>query len=127
MLHTVLGDRMIEDLHNLRQRNDWIAQGLTPVSTSGRPTARCGPSASPPARRTRRVGRVRRDPQAPVAVAQLVAGVGPFALERVLRGLGEGTGQRELLSYVLFDDEYFAAQIDIGANAARAVLKQLDG
>ena len=50
-----------------------------------------------------------------------------FALERVPRGLGEGTGQRELLSYVLFDDEYFAAQIDIGANAARAVLKQLDG
>lgn len=41
-----------------------------------------------------------------------------LALERVLRGIGEGTGQRELLSYVLFDEEYFNAQITIGETAA---------
>ena len=128
VLHTVLGDRMIEDLHNLRQRNDWIAQGLTPVSTSGRPY-----------REVRAVS-IAPQPGELGALAEFVMTrkrlsrwrswlqeSDLFALERVLRGLGEGTGQRELLSYVLFDDEYFAAQIDIGANAARAVLKQLDG
>ncbi|MFN8125547.1 MAG: patatin-like phospholipase family protein [Candidatus Nanopelagicales bacterium] len=127
VLHTVLGDRMIEDLHNLRQRNDWIAQGLTPVSTSGR--AYRPVSAITVAPRPGELGNLAEFVMTRKRLSRWRSWLREsdlFALERVLRGIGEGTGQRELLSYVLFDDEYFAAQIDIGANAARAAIADLD-
>lgn len=126
-LHTVLGDRMIEDLHALRQRNEWIAQGLVPVSREGRAyrpidTITVGPrpgelaSLAEYVMTRKRLSRWR----------SWIRESDLFALERVLRGIGEGTGQRELLSYVLFDEEYFAAQIEIGQTAARAALRALD-
>ena len=46
-----------------------------------------------------------------------------WILGRALRGIGDSTGRRELLSYLLFDDDYFEASLDIGRRAARAALE----
>ena len=46
-----------------------------------------------------------------------------LALGRLLRGVGDGPGQQELLSYLFFDDEYFTQQIELGAHQARAALR----
>jgi hypothetical protein len=43
-------------------------------------------------------------------------------MQRVLRGLGDGPGAMELLSYAYFDREYFRRQIDLGRQAAEAAL-----
>ena len=45
-----------------------------------------------------------------------------LALGRLLRGVGAGPGQQELLSYTFFDDEYFSAQIELGIAAADTAL-----
>lgn len=126
-LHTVLGDRMIEDLHALRQRNKWIEQGLTPTSDTGRPYRPVTAVTVSP--RPGELGSVAEFIMTRKRTSRWRSWLQEsdlLALERVLRGIGEGTGQRELLSYVLFDDEYFAAQIDIGQNAALAALRTLD-
>lgn len=126
-LHTVLGDRMIEDLHALRQRNKWIEQGLTPTSDTGRPYRPVKAVTIAP--RPGELGSVAEFVMTRKRMSRWRSWLQEsdlLALERVLRGIGEGTGQRELLSYVLFDDEYFAAQIDIGQNAAIAALRTLD-
>ena len=43
-------------------------------------------------------------------------------LRRALRGAGTDTGQEVLLSYFLFDEEYFALSIEHGRQAARTAL-----
>ncbi len=126
-LHTVLGDRMIEDLHALNQRNNWIEQGLTPTSDTGRPYRPIRAITVAP--RPGELGSLAEFVMTRKRLSRWRSWVTEsdlHALERVLRGIGEGTGQRELLSYVLFDDEYFAAQIDIGHNAALAAVRSFD-
>ncbi len=126
-VHTVLGDRMIEDLHALRQRNAWIEQGLVPTSDSGRPYRPV--LEIPVAPRPGELGDLAQFVMTRKRISRWRSWVQEsdlLALERVLRGLGEGTGERELLSYVLFDDEYFDAQMEIGRNAAATALAQLD-
>ena len=46
-----------------------------------------------------------------------------IVLGRLLRGVGAGPGQQELLSYMFFDDEYFARQIALGQAAADRALR----
>jgi NTE family protein len=45
-----------------------------------------------------------------------------WLLGRFLRGAGDGAGRRELLSYLFFDEQYFAAGIELGRDAARTAL-----
>lgn len=46
------------------------------------------------------------------------------ALQRLLRGLGNGPGAKELLSYIYFDSDYFAAQFTPGRAAALAAIDE---
>ncbi len=43
-------------------------------------------------------------------------------LGRAFRGLGDSAGRRELLSYLFFDEDYFAESISVGRRAAREAL-----
>lgn len=45
-----------------------------------------------------------------------------WLLGRLIRGGGDAVGRRELLSYLFFDEEYFAASIDLGRAAAQVAL-----
>lgn len=46
------------------------------------------------------------------------------ALGRALRSVGDGQGRSELLSYVLFDEQYFAESIAHGAERARSAFER---
>lgn len=119
-LHSILADRVIEDLHDLRTRNAWLEQGSAPTSADGRAYHHVDVlEISPP----------------PGALAQMAADVlrskdrslwsesDSLVLGRLLRGVGDGPGQQELLSYTFFDDEYFARQIDLGVHVAARAIK----
>ncbi len=118
-LHSILADRVIEDLQELRTRNRWLEQGAAPRSRTGREYHQV---------------RVMDVSPAPGTLAQLAADVlrskgrtwwretDSLALGRLLRGVGAGPGQQELLSYTFFDDEYFARQIALGQQAADRAL-----
>jgi len=120
-LHSILADRVIEDLHDIRTRNRWLAQGCAPV-----PAARPG---------YHHVGVMEVSPE-PGSLAELATQVlrskshtwwretDSIVLGRLLRGAGAGPGQQELLSYMFFDDEYFAAQIELGQAAADRALRR---
>lgn len=119
-LHSILADRVIEDLQDVRTRNRWLAQGCAP---------------SPIGREYHHVDVLEVSPS-PGTLAALAAEVlhskgrawwretDSLALGRFLRGVGDGPGQQELLSYLFFDDEYFTQQIDLGARQARAALRR---
>jgi NTE family protein len=118
-LHSVLADRVIEDLQDLRTRNRWVRDGTAPRRTSGDPYRDVPVIAVSPG---------------PGDLAAMAADVlrgkrrtwwrelDSLALGRLLRGAGDGPGQQELLSYMFFDDEYFTRQIDLGRETARAAL-----
>jgi hypothetical protein len=61
-------------------------------------------------------------------LAKKTRGLGAFReldndlLGRLLRGVGHGAGRRELLSYFLFDKDYFAQSIELGQQAALKAL-----
>jgi NTE family protein len=127
VLHATLADRMTEDLRDLCRVNRFVEQ----VSELGHRDALRHPdgrpyrcidvmAVSPPVgelgelaaevyeRRTRGLGRL--------------AELDNWLLGRVLRGAGDGVGRRELLSYLLFDEEYFAGGIELGRRAAEQAL-----
>jgi NTE family protein len=114
-LHTILADRVTEDLIDLRTRNQ-LADQVDEYRTIEFLTVSPLP------------GKLADLAELVISQKQrswwrnLLAESDTYALERALRGLGEGSGQRELLSYVLFDDEYFSAQIALGDAAARTAL-----
>jgi NTE family protein len=114
-LQSVLADRVIEDLNEIRTRNRWLSQGADLCTSSGRPlhSVKLLEVAPPPGLLAEVASDVlqskRFDPRAAF-------------LSKFLRGLGNGPGEKELLSYAYFDNEYFTAQIQIGAAAARAAL-----
>lgn len=45
-----------------------------------------------------------------------------WVLGQALRGAGDGVGRSELLSYLFFDEEYFAESIELGRKTAAAAL-----
>ena len=120
-LHSILADRVIEDLHDIRTRNRWLAQGCTPTSDAGRSY--------------HQVALMEVSPD-PGSLATLASEILSFksrswwresdsiVLGRLLRGAGAGPGQQELLSYMFFDDEYFARQIQLGVKAADRALRK---
>jgi hypothetical protein len=126
VLHAVLGDQLTEDLHTLRNVNRMVAEpgdSGAPTRTDGTPMRRIPVLAVAPA------------PGELGVLAQEIADKtlhGPllsrwrssdvYALDRLLRGLGDGAGRRELLSYVLFNTDYFTAQVDLGRIAAERAL-----
>lgn len=114
-LQSVLADRVIEDLNEIRTRNRWLSQGADLCTSGGRPlhTLRLLEVSPPPGLLAELASDVldskRFDPRA-------------VFLSRFLRGLGDGPGEKELLSYAYFDSEYFSAQIEVGAQAAEQAL-----
>lgn len=114
-LQAILADRVIEDLAEIRTRNRWLAQGAQLCTASGRDLRTVSVlEVSPPPGMLADLAEValhskRWDPQAQ-------------ALQRALRGLGDGPGARELLSYAYFDTDYFTAQIEVGRAAAEQAL-----
>lgn len=127
VLHSVLADRMSEDLRTLESTNRVVAQAAAGGTTLERSDG----------------GELREIPvltvsPEPGALGVLAADViseklygnvfgrlrdsDAYALDRLLRGLGDGAGRRELLSYVFFDEDYFDAQLERGRVAAAAAL-----
>lgn len=129
VLHAVLADQTTEDLLTLRRMNRLVEQ----ATQAGRPellTDRCGRpyreievlAVSPPPgelgriaadvfdRRTSGLGRVRE--------------MDNWLIGQLLRGAGDAVGRRELLSYLFFDEEYFAASIELGRRTAAGVLSR---
>ncbi|MCB0914156.1 MAG: patatin-like phospholipase family protein [Actinobacteria bacterium] len=127
VLHSVLADQITEDLHTLRSINLRLARAATPEGVPGE-------SDVEPGHRTIPVMVVSPSPGELGLLAEQCAtrGRGPlglwrssdlYALNHLLRGLGDGPGRRELLSYVMFDESYFTAQIALGAAAAERALR----
>lgn len=127
VLNAALADRTTEDLAALRRRNAMVAQ----VTEIGRPDLLTGSTGepyrvleflevSPPpgemgrlaadvfGRRTRGLGRLTE--------------LDNWVLGQALRGAGDGVGRSELLSYLFFDEEYFAESIELGRKTAAAAL-----
>ena len=127
VMHSVLADRMAEDLRTLRSRNRSAVEaakvGATLTKSNGdelRAVPLMAVSPEP--------GQLRE-----LAAATLRSNVrrGPLGLwresdsivlDRMLRGLGDGPGRAELFSYLYFDETYFAEQIKLGEAAADEAL-----
>jgi NTE family protein len=114
-LQSILADRVIEDLNEIRTRNRWLATGADLCTGTGRPLHEVKLLEVSPAPgllaelATRILDGKRFDPNA-------------VFLRSFLRGLGDGPGEMELLSYAYFDADYFDAQIDVGIEAAEKAL-----
>lgn len=122
VLHAALADRTVEDLLTLRRVNHALGQAPGLTSRSGRvyrpvevmevspaPGAMGRLAADVWARRTDRLGWLRETDN--------------WLIGRGLRGLGDAVGRRELLSYLFFDEEYFARGIELGQEAAATALR----
>lgn len=123
VLHAILADRMVEDLADLH----WTNQICDVAGDQDIPD-RCG-------RPLRRVAVLTIAPE-PGELARLADRVlrqkygdwpwdwwddsSTWLISRLLRGVGDGPGRAELLSYLAFETEYFAEQIRLGAAAADA-------
>jgi len=127
VLHAALADRTAEDLRSLRRTNRLVEataqQGRAGalVDSGGRPYRTVPVMAvSPPAGA---MGRA-----ADRIFAEKTRGLGRlteldnWVLGKALRGAGDNVGRRELLSYLFFDEEYFAAGVDLGRTAATQAL-----
>lgn len=124
VLHAVLADRMVEDLADLRWKNAMCKASDEPLpDRCGRPMRRVPYLAVAP------------EPGQLAAVADEVLrekygawpwrwldDSGTWLIGRLLRSAGDGPGRAELLSYLAFETEYFAEQISLGAQAAKAAL-----
>ncbi len=126
VLHSVLGDQLTEDLHTLRGVNRMVteqagADELTRANgTPWRviPVMTVSPSPGELAVLAERIA----DEALNQSLFTRWRSSDVYALDRLLRGLGDGAGRRELLSYVLFNTDYFAAQVDLGRRAAQQAL-----
>ena len=124
VLHSVLADRMVEDLADLRWKNAMCQASDQPLpDRCGRPMRPVPFMAVAPA-----PGQLADVADAVLAEKygtwpwRWLDDSGTWLLGRVLRSLGDGPGRAELLSYLAFEQEYFAAQIVLGAEAAEAAL-----
>ncbi len=125
VLHAVLADRTTEDLDLLRRTNRLVEQ----AGSAGRVlTRRSGGELRPidvmavcPA--PGKLGRIASEVH-----ARRTSGLGflretdNWLLGRIIRGAGDAVGRRELLSYLFFDEQYFAAGIELGRRCAASAL-----
>lgn len=127
VLHAVLADRTTEDLAALRRTNKMVAQ----TSAVGEPRLLTGSTgrpyrqidvmtvSPPPGEMGRRAAEV---------FARRTSGLGritemdSWLMGRAIRGAGDANGRSELLSYLFFDEEYFAAGIELGRKSAADAL-----
>lgn len=128
LLNTALADQMTQDIRTLLSRNRMVAQaaaggatltGSTGVDQRVIPVLTISPR---PGALSTLAGTIlaRKLHQGPLSVWRESDA---FAIDRLLRGMGDGPGRLELFSYLFFDQEYFAAQIALGAQAAQAALR----
>lgn len=127
VLNATLADRTTEDLRALRRTNRLVAQaaeagrpgvltdstgrsyrGVEVMAVSPQPGSMGWAAANVWQRRTSGAGRL--------------AELDNWILGRIIRGAGDQVGRRQLLSYLLFDEEYFAAGIALGRRQARKAL-----
>jgi NTE family protein len=129
VMYSALADRTSEDLAALHRTNRLVAQ----ATAAGQPDLLTGSNgrpyrpidvlavAPPPGEMgriaadvfDRRTGGLRR-----------LTEMDNWLLGQAIRGAGNGVGRRELLSYLFFDEDYFAAGIELGRSAATAALAQ---
>jgi hypothetical protein len=124
VLNAALADRTTEDLAALRRVNRLVGQaGGQDLLTdrTGRPYRPLDVIAvSPP---PGEMGRVAAD-----VFAAKTRGLGRLTeldnwlLGQAIRGAGDAVGRRELLSYLFFDEDYFAAGIELGRRTAAEAL-----
>lgn len=129
VLNAALADRTTEDLRALRRTNRLVAQaaglGREDLLTrsTGEPYRQIDVmTVSPPPgemgrvaaevfdRKTRGLGRLTE--------------MDSWLLGQAIRGAGDAVGRRELLSYLFFDEDYFAAGIELGRRTAAAALSR---
>lgn len=126
LLDTVLGDQLAEDIRSVMATNHLVEQataaGMNLTAPDGTPL-RSVPLmvVSPaPGELSTLAGDIIEEktskPLGPIRESE------DFALDLLLRGLGDSPGRLELLSFLYFDSDYFAAQLDLGAKAADAAL-----
>lgn len=128
VLHSVLADRTTEDLGTLLRTNRLVEQanstGARDVlrSTSGRPyrPIEVLPVSPPPDRLGRLAVDVFERRTNPLGWLRETDN---WLIGRMIRGAGDAVGRRELLSYLFFDEEYFAASIELGRDTARRALE----
>ena len=127
VLHAALADRTTEDLQALRRTNTTAAK----MSAIGHPDLLKGSTGRP----YRQIDVMAVSPppgemglRAARAFEHRTGGLGRLTemdnwlVGKAIRGAGDAWGRRELLSYLLFDEEYFAAGIELGQQMARAAL-----
>lgn len=129
LLHAALADRTAEDLRALRRTNRLVGAtaragrpGLL-ADSGGRPyrTVPVMAVSPPPGAMGRAADRV---------FAERTRGLGRlteldnWVIGKALRGAGDKVGRRELLSYLFFDEEYFAAGIELGRTSAAEALSR---
>lgn len=127
VMHAALAARTSEDLAALRRTNRLVTQ----ASAAGRPDLLTGSSGRP--YRPIDVMAVSPPPGEMGRIAAEVfdrrtGGLGRLTemdnwlLGQAIRGAGDAVGRRELLSYLFFDEEYFAAGIELGRKTAADAL-----
>jgi hypothetical protein len=133
VVHAVLADRTTEDLRQLLRTNRLVQQAAAQADPErgrdGRLHDRSGRHyrpievlvVSPP---PGHLGRLAAEVyQRRTAGLRLLGELDNFLIGRAIRGAGDAVGRRELLSYLLFDTEYFTASIEMGRQVAAAALE----
>lgn len=129
VMHALVADRAVEDLLALERTNRMIERAKGSVTFHARSGREYRPVqvlvVAPEPGELRRLARERWDTKyrSPSALARLETNA---VLGRLLRATGGGASWDELLSYVLFDDDYFEASYQHGVEAARTVLSRPD-
>ena len=125
----MLADRTIEDLAQLRRTNRLVAR----AADAGRPDLLVGADGvpyraidvmvvSPP---PGEFGRIAAE-----VFERRTSGLGRISeldnwlIGKAIRGAGDDVGRRELLSYLFFDQEYFAAGLELGRKTASSALSR---
>lgn len=131
VLNAVLGDDMIEDLRNLRRTNRLVQQAAEADVRLTRNGARGNAGAyrviehlavSPP---PGAMGAMADDLyRARTQGLRRLTEMDNWLLGKAIRGAGDAVGRRELLSYLFFDQEYFAAGAELGRRTAREAIGQ---
>lgn len=117
-IHSVLGDGMIEDLRNLKRINAMVDQaekaGATLCARGKRPYRRIDVITVSPANGT-------LSPLAASIASKLTLWkkLNHWLLSFLISGAGRGAGNNELLSYLLFEPEYFEEQFKLGEEDAK--------
>jgi NTE family protein len=129
VMHAALADRMSEDLATLLRTNRLVAQAAAAgqpdllTGSGGRPYRPIDVLAvsPPPGEMGRIAGEIfnRR-----TGGLHRFTELDNWLLGQAIRGAGDGVGRRELLSYLFFDEDYFAAGIELGRKAAADALSQ---